>query len=348
MKKHLSFTCIEYVLLKTSPLVFLWIKNKMVHHLKSCALCLFLSCVPTLFAQTVLSNEMIWQGKNYASFTSLVYYKGYFYCSFRNANQHSDLKGNDFGSIKIIRSKQGDTWEEYLSFSESGYDFRDPQLSITPDNVLMLLTNKVQYKDGKVLYRQTCSSFIDDKHNNSPLSPIEFDPVLEKNWLWNVEWIKHKAYGFIYTPCFAFVESQDGIHYRIVNKIDLDDTPTEASLIKKWRKYVAVVRRSTTALVGVYKHKQWVWFDSGQRIECPKLIKIRGVIYLLGRYYGETKQTALFELDEKSHTLNYLLGLPCKTDCGYPGVVYKNKVLYISYYSGDGQNSDIYFAKVKL
>ena len=328
--------------------ILLWIYNKLTNHLKCYAICLFLSCVSTLCAQTVMTNDLIWHGENYASFTSLVFYKGYFYCSFRNANKHADSSGNDCGIIKIIRSKQGDVWEDYLSFSEKGYDLRDPQMSITPDNVIMLLTNKVQYKDGKVVYRQTCYSFIDDDHSSSPLSPIEFDPVLVNNWLWNVEWIKNKAYGFIYIPYFALVESQDGVHYHIINKINLDDTPSEASLIKKWRKRVAVVRRNTTTMIGVYKNKKWEWFDSELKIACPKLFKIRGKIYLLGRYYGETKQTALFLLDENKHTLDYLIGIPGKTDCAYPGIVYKDKMLYVSYYSGDGKNSDIYFAKIKL
>lgn len=328
--------------------VLFQIYYKLMHHLKCYSICLSLLCVPTLDAQTIISNDLIWHGENYASFTSLVFYKGNFYCSFRNANKHADSSGNDCGIIKIIRSKKGDVWEEYMTFCENGCDLRDPQLSITPDNVIMLITNKVQYKDGHVICRQTCSSFIDDDYSNTPLTPIEYEPVLVNNWLWNVEWIKHKAYGFIYIPYFALVESTDGIHYRIVNKIDLDDTPSEASLIKKWRKRVAVVRRNTTTMIGVYKNKKWEWFDSELKIACPKLFKIRGKIYLMGRYNGETKHTALFELDEKHHSLNYIFGIPGKTDCAYPGIVYKDKMLYVSYYSGDGKNSDIYFAKIKL
>lgn len=326
----------------------IWIKNKLLLPVKCTMFCLFLSFTQLLPAQTIVSNELIWQGNDYAAFTSLVFHKGYFYCAFRNANKHSDTKGVDCGVVQIIRSKEGDVWEDYMSFSETGFDLRDPQLSITPDNVLMLLTNKVQYKEDRVVSRQTCVSFIDDGSRNPSLIPIEFDSVLVKNWLWNIEWIKNKAYGFIYVPYFAFVESQDGVHYRIINKFDIDDMPTEASVIKKGRKKIAVVRRKTTALIGVCKNNRWEWFDTQQKVECPKLFKIRRRIYVLGRYYGETKQLALFKLDAKKHVLDFILGIPCKLDCAYPGVVYKDKVIYISYYSGDGKNSDIYFAKVKL
>lgn len=301
-----------------------------------------------LYPQTVLSNKMIWEGENYASFTSLRYYDGVFYCSFRNANKHADTTGNDCGIIKIIKSKDGEVWEDVLTFSEKGFDLRDPQLSVTSDNKLMLVTNKVQYKEGKVVYRQTCYSFIYDYNNQMPLTPLVFEPVLDRNWLWNVEWIDGDAYGFIYSPYFAFAKSQDGIHYSVTERIELKESPSEASVVKFGNKIVTVVRRNTNVLIGVYDKNKWEWFDSGQKVASPKLIKINGKLYVVGRHYGEKKRTALFRIDMKRHVLKFVLGIPCKTDCGYPGVVYKDKLLYISYYSGDGKKSNIYMAKIKL
>lgn len=291
---------------------------------------------------------MIWEGEKYASFTSLRYHNGFFYCSFRNANKHADTTGNDCGIIKIIRSKNGEVWEDILTFSEKGFDLRDPQLTVTSDNKMMLVTNKVQYEEGKSVYRQTCYSFICDYNNQMPLTPLVFEPVLDRNWLWNVEWIDGSAYGFIYSPYFAFAKSQDGIHYRVTERIELKESPSEASVIKFGKKIVSVVRRNTNALIGVYDKNKWEWFDSGQKVASPKLIKIKGELYVVGRHYGEKKQTALFKVDMKRHILKFVLGIPCKTDCGYPGVVYKDKLLFISYYSGDGKKSDIYLAKVKM
>lgn len=302
----------------------------------------------SLYPQTVLSNKMIWEGDNYASFTSLRYYDGVFYCSFRNANKHADTEGNDCGIIKIIKSKDGEVWEYLLTFSEKGFDLRDPQLSITKDNKLMLITNKVKYQQGKAVYRQTCYAYIDNDNDQKPLTPLVFEPVLDGNWLWNVEWIDGNACGFIYSPYFAFTKSQDGIHYRITERILLDDSPSEASMMKFGRRIVTVVRRNTNSLIGIFDKNKWEWFDSGQKVACPKLIKIKKNLYVVGRYYGEKKQTALFKVDMKRHVLKFVLGIPCKTDCGYPGVVYKDKLLYISYYSGDGKKSNIYMAKIKL
>lgn len=44
----------------------------------------------SLQAQVLVYNQKIWQGGDYAAFTSLVYYKGFYYCTFRDADKHAD------------------------------------------------------------------------------------------------------------------------------------------------------------------------------------------------------------------------------------------------------------------
>ncbi len=309
---------------------------------------IFIAYPSLVTAQTLLSNNKIWSGENYAAFTSLVFHNGCFYCAFRNANKHADVTGSDCGVIRIIRSKNGEKWEECLNFSDKGYDLRDPQLSVTPEQKMLLISNKVKYKDGKANFRKTYSAIIENGTTYSSLKPIEFAPPLERHWLWNVDWIDGNAYGFIYSPYFAFVMSRDGIHYQILEKIKLEDSPSEASLIKWKNKYVTVVRRNTNSLIGIYYKNKWKWFDSQQKVACPKLISIKGNIYVVGRYYGEKKQIGLFKVDMNKKFLKHVLSIPCKSDGAYPGVVYRDRILYISYYSGDGKHSDIYLAKVKM
>lgn len=303
------------------------------------------------FSIEVISNKMIWQGENYAAFTSLVYYKGYFYCAFRNANKHYDPSGEDCGVIKIIRSKNSDKWEEFLSFEEDGYDLRDPQLSITPDKRIMLLTEKVQYKEGKALSRQTCISFINKKGKYTVLSPIVFSHAQNNNWIWNIEWINGIAYGFIYVPYFGFVKSNDGSNWQVLQKITLDNSPSEASVISMDNdNYLAVVRRNINALIGKYdiKTSSWEWHDSGVNLGCPKIIKIEDRIIVLGRDQGKEKQTAIFQLNINNMSLEKIIGVKGQKDTAYPGVVYRKDILYVSYYNGDGKKGDIYFVKIKM
>ena len=50
----------------------------------------------------IISTKKIYTGKPYASFTSLINYKGRFYCAFREAKKHYDPSGEDVGIIRIL------------------------------------------------------------------------------------------------------------------------------------------------------------------------------------------------------------------------------------------------------
>ena len=236
-----------------------------------------------------------------------------------------------------------------FSSLNNNYDLRDPKLSVTPEGKLMLLTEKVQYDRGRVLSRQSCYSFIVYNDDYQVLTPINFKSSPHRNWLWNIEWIDDCAYGFTYIPYFCFVKAEDGINFDVVQRINLDNTPTEASLVKLNKKeFVSVVRSKSNALLGRYhlKSNKWVWKDLGLKLGCPELIKIKKDIYILGRTYSDKKQTSIFKLDVKTMTLINILTIDGNRDCAYPGAVFKNGFLYVSYYSGNGANSDIYLAKI--
>lgn len=319
--------------------------------LKRIFLALFVCLSTSMYAQKIISDEVIWVGHPYAAFTSLTYYKGYYYCSFREAKKHWDNTGEDCGNVIVICSKDSKNWEVYLTFTDPGFDLRDPQISVTADGRLMLLTEKCQYRDGKVRYRQTCTAFIGMNGESTPLTSIVLDAAQDWNWVWNVNWFDGKAYGFTYAPYFGFVESKDGHTFDMLQKVELSDILTEASIIKlKKGKYIAVVRREKNALIGLYdtKYRLWAWKDAGYRIDCPKLISIKGEIYVLGRFYGDVEQTAVLKLDKKELTLKKIIGIDGEKDCAYPGAVYRNGILYVTYYSGDGKRGDIHLAKIRL
>lgn len=69
---------------------------------------------------------------------------------------------------------------------------------------------------------------------------------------------------------------------------------------------------------------------------------------------GGRARTALARMDDRS--LSPVLELPSGGDCGYPGLVYRGGVLWVSYYSsheapppaGEGGRTGIYLARVRL
>lgn len=296
------------------------------------------------------STNLIWKGDSHAAFTSLVYYNNYLYCAFRNANQHADTNGKDNGCICIIRSKDGDIWESFLRFDNQEYDLRDPQLSVTPSGKLMLLTEKVQYNEGHAKTRSTAVTFIKEDGSFTPISSIHFDTYDNWNWIWNIEWIDGVAYGFCYIPFFGLVRSEDGINYELVEKIHLDGNPSEASVGKLDKNHLlAVVRRDSLAALGIYNltEKQWQWKDCEEIIACPKILKVRRDILVVGRSYKFGLQTTLYKYKKSKYSLDPLVRIPGGKDCSYPGFVYKNRYLFISYHKGNARTSDIYLSKIK-
>lgn len=173
---------------------------------------------------------------------------------------------------------------------------------------------------------------------------------MDWNWLWDVSWIDGIAYGYIYAPYFAFVKSSDGINYKLVDKPAIDNSPTEASVVKLKDKFFSVVRRKQNAYVGISNDgDQWQWKDGGIRIGCPKLFTYKDNVYTVGRAYnGKMNCTALFKVDQTSGKLVMLLELSSDMDSAYPGAVVKDGILYISYYQGDLMKSSIYFSRIKL
>ncbi len=299
----------------------------------------------------IVSSRVIYKGRPYAAFTSLVFYNGYFYCSFRDASLHYDPSGNDVGVVKIIKSKTGKKWKEFLTLKMDGIDLRDPKLSVAPNGKIMLLFNAVKYVNGSSVYRQSHVSFISADKSYSEPTPISFTPELNWNWLWDARWIKNTAYGFIYSPYFAFVSSEDGMDYNVISKLDIENSPTEADVIEYEDKFISVVRRKTNALIGISENKgeDWMWFDAGTKIGCPKLFIYKNQIYAVGRAYNKKSTClALFRVDLSDKKVVEIFRKDSQKDNSYPGVVVKDNRLFISHYSGDEKNSSIYFSRLKF
>ena len=57
---------------------------------------------------------------------------------------------------------------------------------------------------------------------------------------------------------------------------------------------------------------------------------------------------ALFWVDQDTAKITECLTFPSGGDCSYPGLVWKDGVLHVSYYSSHEGKTSIYFARVKV
>ena len=106
---------------------------------------------------TIRSVDKIWDIAEHNALTDLIYFQGHFYCVFRESDEH--VFGRD-GVIRIIQSIDGSDWNSYAIIQQEGVDLRDPKLSVTPDNQLMLLVEEVVYEGEKAISRFSSNGAI--------------------------------------------------------------------------------------------------------------------------------------------------------------------------------------------
>ena len=111
---------------------------------------------------------------------------------------------------------------------------------------------------------------------------------------------------------------------------------------------------ASSAMLGVSRpdYKKWQWRDLGAEFNGfggPNFIKIPGGHWIAaGRMHQGGAHTALTYIDVANGTMTKLAKLPSGGDTSYPGLVWHDGMLYVSYYSSHEGKTSIYLAKVKV
>ncbi|HNS20818.1 MAG TPA: hypothetical protein PKH24_09980 [Sedimentisphaerales bacterium] len=308
----------------------------------------------------LLGVRKIWDQAPHNAFTDLVRWQDQFYCAFREGRGHVSADGK----VRVIRSQDGDTWTSSNLAELAGYDLRDAHLSITPDNRLMLLGGAApREKDGQGAPTGSFVAFSKDGVEwTKPQIVVE-----PGRWLWSVTWHKGKAYGVAYpaserSPDIELLTSADGITWQsLVPKLYGVGFPNEVALRFDANDVCyALVRRDRqdnaphSAILGISKgdYTKWDWFDLGTEFNGfggPSLIQLpTGQWFAAGRMHEGGAHTALCQIDMAEHKMTKLLKLPSGGDTSYPGLVWHNGLLYVSYYSSHEGKTSIYLAKIKI
>jgi len=66
------------------------------------------------------------------------------------------------------------------------------------------------------------------------------------------------------------------------------------------------------------------------------------------RLYDNPVRTSLCNVDPQSGRLHEMLALPSGGDTSYPGLVWRDGLLWVSYYSSHEGKTSIYLAQVKI
>lgn len=298
----------------------------------------------------------IWDAGKHNAFTDLIRWHDSWWCTFREADGHV---GGD-GKIRIIASVDGQEWKSAALVAEKDIDLRDPKFSVTPDDRLMIVCGgSVYLGTTKIKGRQPRVIFSRDG-----LTWTEPRKVLgEWDWLWRVTWNNGKAYGVSYNTSSDKQQkwvldlccSSDGIQWDFISKLEVTGRPNETTLrFLENGDLMAMVRREADnrkGWIGTAKspYKEWKWLESNYQFGGPNFIQLPDQSFVAGtRDYTSKPQCTTLIAKMTPEILQPVVTLPSGGDTSYPGLVWSDDILWVSYYSSHEGKACIYLAKVKM
>ncbi len=312
--------------------------------------------------------QKIWDAAGHNAFTDLIKFKGNYYCSFREGENH--VYGKD-GEVRILKSKDCKNWESVALLKKEGIDLRDPKLSVTPDGRIMVIIGGSKYQGKTQLGRTPHVAFSDKAGKQfSESEKVTVDPEIASwgDWIWRVAWHKGVGYGIDYQigpkerkgPTSVFlVKTTDGKYFEKVSKLELDGFPNESTIRfdKEGTMYV-LVRRELEDKMGVLAHSkapytQWEYAKLNYQLGGPNFVFTDDEQIIMGsRVYESDIYTGLL-WGNKNGTFRKILRLPSggyehRGDNSYPGLLLEKDRLLMSYYSSHEGKASIYIAEIPL
>lgn len=312
-------------------------------------------------APELLSATPIWKEAEHNAFTDLAEYKGSFFCVFRESITH--MTGE--GQIRVLKSRDGSQWESIALLSKEGLDLRDPKLSVTPEGKLMLNVGGSIYRDEDLKGFDPQVSFSENGIDWYPFQSLN----IPNEWPWRVTWHDGVGYTMAYHLTdfsdydqpwvITLMKTEDGINFTTIKQFNQPDYPNETTLrFLKDGTMVALTRLGGKGLIGTSPspYQEWNWTHINQSVGGPNFLVLPdGTMWAVAREVIENGEfneyTEIYTSVAHMTTTTYepLLRLPSGGDTGYAGMVYKDGILYISYYtSHEDERSEIYFAEVAL
>ncbi|HZO54260.1 MAG TPA: hypothetical protein VFB63_16220 [Bryobacteraceae bacterium] len=299
----------------------------------------------------LVSCERIWDRAPHCAFTDLIQHNGQWLCCFREGLKHVSPDGH----IRILHSDDGTVWRPWSVIEHPVADLRDPKFTRNAGGALMLTAAGAMHPPSDARHK-TFAWFSSDGREWTAATQIGDSDF----WLWRVHWFQGKAYAMGYATAGESVlrayMSTDGRRFTpLGDMVANDGRPNEtAMLFDRTGSALCIVRReegTKTAHLGFSRppYRGWEWKDLGVRVGGPNLLRLSdGRIVFAGRLYDGSQRTALGWLNPDEPSLTEFISLPSNGDSSYPGLVFHDDLLWVSYYSSHESRTSIYLAKVKL
>lgn len=291
----------------------------------------------------------IWDQAPHNAFTDLARFQGRWFCAFREGKGHVCPTG----VLRVIASEDGKTWESVALFTSDNSDLRDAQLTVASDGRLMLsgaeaMHDRSEYSHQSLSWLSKDGRTWSDRHE-----------IGDRNfWMWRVTWYGDTAYGIGYgvgneRGSLRLYTSKDGERFETLMAPMLEaEYPNETSLVFAGDTAYCLLRQDpANGQLGIAEppYTAWEWKDIGTRIGGPAMLRLPDGRFVAGvRLYDGGVRTSLGWIDPASGKFTEFLRLPSGGDTSYPGLVFHDGLLWMSYYSSHEGKSSIYLAKVHI
>ncbi|NGM63581.1 LamG domain-containing protein [Sphingobacterium sp. SGG-5] len=252
-------------------------------------------------------------------------------------------------------------------------DLRDPKLSITPDNRIMVLMDGEMYNDGIIINRRPYVSYSDANGSNFSevvRSDVHYptDSGLSNGnfWIWNARWSNNSLYGVDYVGGkFVLFNSIDtGRAFRTHKILDrvLLGNPSETDLVfdKNNKMHLFIRRNGAGNALATSKgylatstppYTSWMYSELDYRLEGPNVLMLDDHNFCIAtRRFDESNSNPQMGIlvTDLNGTKKKEIILPSSGDCGYAGMVIHDGYLWIVYYSSHEGVSSIYSSKIPV
>lgn len=299
----------------------------------------------------LISVAKIWDAAPHNAFTDLLRHNDGWLCTFREAESH----GHCAAAIRVLQSIDGEAWSSTALIEEAGVDLRDPKLSVMPDGRLMLLTSANYFApDGRYRTRSPRVAFSDDAIIWSTPERC----LAEDHWLWRVSW--HGGIGYSVSKLGIgnnprrgmLYQTEDGLNWDFITEFILPEniwTASETTVrVMPDGEMIALIRPDW---IGSSRppYEDWSFSQIDASLGGPNFIRVPdGTLWASarGRSADDQPATVLARMTRNSYEPQLLL--PSGGDCSYPGMVWHEGFLWMSYYSSHEGKSSIYLARIRL
>lgn len=292
----------------------------------------------------------IWDHAPHNAFSDLLRFGDGWLCTHREAAGHEHC----LATIRILQSTDGEQWMSLAEIGESRVDLRDPKLSLTPDGRVMLLTSANFFDGDRYITRSPRVAFSED--GLTWTTPVRC--LAEDHWLWRATWHDGVGYsvsklGIGNNPRRGFLyKTHDGLDWHFITEFILPNdtwTASETTVrIMPDGEMIALIRPDWIGS-SYPPYVDWSFAQIEASLGGPNFIRVPdGSLWASARGRGEDGRAATVLARMTRDSYEPALILPSGGDCSYPGMVWHDDLLWMTYYSSHEGKSSIYLARIRL